>query len=227
MIIIGSGLIASYFSKCNLNGNYIVFASGVSNSVNPKQSDFDREIKLLTELSCNKLYLNFCLIYFSSCGVVAEKGEYYLHKLNMENLVKEKFDSYLILRLPQLIGQSSNPNTLINNFKLAITHDKLITIQKNAFRYFLEISDLVLVVNYFLSDKFFYNNTYNVAVPVKYSILEIVKTLELILNKKAKYKLINGGINYDLDLQQIIHLFSISNIYYNRNYLFESLVKNN
>ena len=48
-MVVGNGLIASQFYNYHLNKDVLIFASGVSNSSNKLQSEFDREVELLQE----------------------------------------------------------------------------------------------------------------------------------------------------------------------------------
>ena len=223
-MIVGNGLIANCFKKSKIEKNVTIFASGVSNSKISNYIDYSREIDLLKNVK-KSMPQNHCLVYFSSCGVVSENSNYYLHKKNMENLIINGFNNYLIFRLPQLIGNSNNNNTLLNNFIQSIKDDVTLNIQKNATRYFIEISDLVFLVNEILKNNIFNNNIYNIAIPEKYKILDILSVIETVLNKKATYQIIEGGVDYNVDLTFITNFLSSINFHYDKNYLESSLKK--
>ena len=66
-MIIGNGLLAQAFSEYNNNDEILIFASGVSNSLEEKESEFDREAKLLKSVITN--YPDKTMVYFSTCSV--------------------------------------------------------------------------------------------------------------------------------------------------------------
>lgn len=103
-MIIGSGDIASVLPESTL----LFFASGVSNSQETKESEYQREIALLSRQDRGKR-----LVYFSSLAVFSGEGRYINHKLAMEKLVKRFCPRHCIVRLGN-IDWGTNPNTLIN-----------------------------------------------------------------------------------------------------------------
>jgi hypothetical protein len=107
-MVIGHGDIASVI----IDKEYITFfASGVSNSREERQSEYEREIKLL----CSQFYQQH-LVYFSSLCVYDSNTRYAQHKRYMEQMIKSRFDSYTIVRIGN-IDWGVNPNTLINYLK--------------------------------------------------------------------------------------------------------------
>lgn len=146
-MIIGSGLIASTFNKLaseTLLKNFIVFASGVSNSSKNDTKEFDREKTLLIDTIKSN---NLPIIYFSSILVNTSNSPYYNHKLNMENVIKEHTNNYLILRIPQVIGIGGNKNTLFNFIKTSIETDQIITTNEKVERALIDVDDLVKIVD--------------------------------------------------------------------------------
>ncbi len=146
-MIIGSGLIASTFNKLaseTLLKNFIVFASGVSNSSKNDTKEFDREKTLLIDTIKSN---NLPIIYFSSILVNTSNSPYYNHKLNMENVIKEYTNNYLILRIPQVIGIGGNKNTLFNFIKTSIKTDQIITTNEKVERALIDVDDLVKIVD--------------------------------------------------------------------------------
>ena len=94
-MIIGSGLIAKSFSKNKLFDDYLIFASGVSNSNTTDENEFKREENLLIKnLSTDKP-----LIYFSSIFSSSIDNPYFNHKRDMENLVKNSHSNFFIFRI--------------------------------------------------------------------------------------------------------------------------------
>lgn len=113
-MIVGNGLLASAFSpEWVSTHNAVLFASGVSNSHESQPEAFQREADLLSS------HLERCsgaFIYFSTCSISdpdRAASFYAKHKLAMERRVAQH-PEHLILRLPQVVGRTSNPNTLTN-----------------------------------------------------------------------------------------------------------------
>ena len=112
-MIIGSGLLAQTFSQYAGSDKVLVFASGVSNSSASAVSAFEREISLLKSHIDTKMKL----VYFSTVSVYdpdLSSSPYILHKRKIEQLITQECDSYIIFRLPILLGRTNNPNTLCN-----------------------------------------------------------------------------------------------------------------
>lgn len=146
-MIIGNGLVASVFKKNEKDyKDYLVFASGVSNSNETKKKEFDREKELIIKSILNNKNLTF--LYFSSVLVGVTNNEYYNHKLAMEELIKSITDDYVIFRVPQIIGKIGNPNNLVNFFKKAIIDGKTFTVKQRTQRALIDIEDLEKIVNY-------------------------------------------------------------------------------
>lgn len=110
-MIVGHGDIASVLKD---RDGFIFFASGVSNSSETRESEFQREKELLLSQDKNKR-----LIYFGSLSAFySPHTRYAKHKMEMEGIVRDNFKHYTIVRLGN-ITWGKNPNTLINYFKAA------------------------------------------------------------------------------------------------------------
>ena len=94
-MIIGNGLVAKKFK--HYKRNVIIFASGVSNSLETNDIQFYKEKQLLEDTL--KKHPDKLLIYFSSRNVDLLNSPYYQHKLNMENLIKSYKNKYIICLL--------------------------------------------------------------------------------------------------------------------------------
>jgi hypothetical protein len=104
-MIIGDGDIASVLPE---RDDLIFFASGVSDSKETRNSEFRRELALMSRVDRNKH-----IVYFSSLSVFYSDTPYADHKLRMEQTIKKFFRRYTIIRLGN-IDWGTNPNTLIN-----------------------------------------------------------------------------------------------------------------
>jgi len=197
----GSGLVATAFMKLfGGDENIIIFASGVSNSNEIKQLAFDRERILLESVISSLEHEK--LIYFSTCSINdpdLSKTPYILHKLAMEKLV-QKCNSYNIFRVPQLVGKSANPHTLTNYLYTKIINGEELTIWKKAKRYLIDVEDVVLLANFFIRDEKYRNQVMNLIMVQSIFSHELVSHLEKIANKKAQYKMIDAGGDYEISL---------------------------
>ncbi len=179
-MIIGGGLIAKSFNKSKLFDDYLIFASGVSNSNTTDENEFKREENLLMK----NLLIDKPLIYFSSIFSTSIDNPYFNHKVNMENLIKNNHSNFYIFRMPQIIGNGGNVNNIINLFISNILNDKKIEIWKDSERSIIDIDDVVSIISYIIKNKS-NNRIYNISGIESIPVIEIVKILEDILSKKS------------------------------------------
>lgn len=128
MPIVGNGDIASALKD---RKDRLYFASGVSNSQEKRESQYTREKNLLLRQD-RKLHI----VYFSSLAVFYGDNRYVQHKRQMEDLIKQEFPHYTILRLGN-ITWGTNPHTIINFFRLRLKAGKPIKVQ-DAYRYIID-----------------------------------------------------------------------------------------
>lgn len=121
-MLVGTGDIASAITD---NNNFTYFASGVSNSLEVKQSMFDREANLLAST-----HRGNTLVYFSSLSIYHKKSPYTKHKLKQEAYIRKNFPNYIILRLGN-ITWGRNPHTFINFFKHKLKKNQPIRLKKD------------------------------------------------------------------------------------------------
>lgn len=137
MPIIGQGDIAKILVD---REDRIYFASGVSNSLETRESEYAREKALL--LQQEKIRH---LVYFSSLSIFYSDTRYAQHKLEMETLVKENFPRYAIIRLGN-ITWGTNPHTIINHFRTQIQNKETLVI-RDAYRYVVEKDEFLYWVS--------------------------------------------------------------------------------
>lgn len=110
-MIVGNGDIAQQL--CRVDKPFVTFfASGVSNSKQEDEKEYAREIDLLQRQPKDQH-----LVYFSSLCIYYSQTRYAQHKVQVERLIKENFQTYTIVRLGN-ITWGRNPNTIINHFRL-------------------------------------------------------------------------------------------------------------
>lgn len=146
-MIIGKGLLAKTLER-NDSEELLIFASGVSNSLETNPLEFQREINLLEEKLAENP--NKKLIYFSSCSIhdpSKSDSLYVLHKLRIEKLISRTCSSYLIMRVGNAVGKGGNPTTLINYLKNAIENNNKITLYNKAKRILVGVDDIAIFIN--------------------------------------------------------------------------------
>ncbi|ROH95780.1 NAD-dependent epimerase/dehydratase family protein [Chryseobacterium daecheongense] len=203
-MIIGSGLIAKALNNIN-SGNMLFFASGVSNSLETRSSEFEREFTLLKNTLENNTGK---LIYFSTLSIndqSKQDSHYVLHKLEIENYIKDHVADYLILRIGNIVGNGGNPNTLFNFLKTQIMNDNKFVIHQKARRLLLDIDD---ISRFIVSNCTHLNKeTINLAYPYYYDLKEIVGAIQEKINKPARYDEINEGDFYKVTFDDSIDEF--------------------
>lgn len=132
-MIEGKGDIASVLKD---REGFIFFASGVSNSREDRETEYQREKDLLLVQDKSKH-----LVYFGSLCIFYSNSRYAKHKKEMEELVKQNFKSYTIVRLGN-ITWGTNPNTIINYFRGQIARKEPIEIQ-NTYRYIVDLGEFL------------------------------------------------------------------------------------
>ncbi len=132
-MIIGNGTIGSVLKD---RQDRLYFASGVSNSKEKRESEYKREKGLL--LSQDK---SRHIVYFSTLSIFYEDTRYTQHKKEMEDLVKNSFKHYTIMRLGNPIW-GNNPANLIPFLRQKIKNNEPFEV-RDVYRYPLELEDFL------------------------------------------------------------------------------------
>ncbi len=136
-MIIGHGDIASVLSD---KEGECYFASGVSNSSETDEKQYQREKDLL--LAQDKRHH---IVYFSSLSIFYQNERYQQHKREMEGIIKLNFPRYCITRIGN-ITWGDNPHTLINTLRAQVDQQAPIQI-KDVYRYVVEKDEFLYWVN--------------------------------------------------------------------------------
>ena len=193
-MIIGNGLIANVFGDYKENDNYVIFASGVSDSTNMDESAFKREEQLLNEITT--LYKEKIIIYFSTCSIYDTQKKstpYVFHKLKMEEIIISKNINHLIFRVSNPIGFTKNTSTFFNYFIDKINKDEQFELWNNSYRNIIDIEDMFKICDYIIKEKKYINSIINIANPKNYKIQTIITAIDKYFNKKSNYKVIEKG----------------------------------
>ena len=188
-MIVGNGLIAKKFAHYNESSDYLIFASGVSDSLNAEKVHFEREESLLRESL--KIHSSKIFIYFSSCDIECPKVReslYYQHKAKMEEIVKNSAKKFYIFRLPQVVGDGGNSKTLINFFIQNILERKEFSLFVGTYKNILDIDDAYEICHYILKHNLYKNETVNIINNFYFKIEDIINKIEIFLRGKAIFK---------------------------------------
>ena len=223
-MVVGNGLIANAFKRFKEDNSIVFFASGVSDSLQTSPNEFLREKNLLLQFLSKKEKL----IYFSTCSLSDESisnNQYIYHKREIENLITERQELFIIFRLPIIVGQSSNPSTLTNYFYNKIIDNQTFQVYENSCRYLLDIDDAFKLIEMILSKNLFINDTVNIALKNRISAIELVEIFEKVLDHQSKHELIAKGFCYKVDNSKIIDLLEEGDIESGRDYNFKLIKK--
>jgi nucleoside-diphosphate-sugar epimerase len=206
-MIIGNGLIAKSFSNYEKSKQVLIFASGVSNSVEIRKSEFDREESLLRaslESHPEKLF-----VYISTCSILDDsvnKRPYVRHKVAMEKIIEAECSQYLIFRLSNVVGNGGNSNTILNYLVENLRNQTHIEIWTGASRNILDVEDALELMNFHLLN-FKSSKIVNIANVLDFSVLKIVAAIEEEYCMNGNYTLKNAGkkVRIDLDKETLEH----------------------
>jgi len=225
VMVIGRGLLGTAFQRYAGDEQILLFCSGVSNSGCTSHTEFEREQHLLEEAL--RIHSEKVFVYFSTCSVYDPTlcdRPYVLHKLKMEQLVRQHTD-HLILRLSNLVGRTDNPYTILNYFYKAIDSGIPFELWQYAERNLIDIEDVLLVCDFVLKQKLFINQTLQIANPISYPVTAICLELEKHLNKKGHYILVGKGAGFHIPLNDVLPLFEQVKLVFPPNYLKKLLNK--
>ena len=209
-MIIGRGLIAKAFEKYSNDNNVIIFSSGVSNSLETRDTEFEREESLLK----SNLLLDKKFIYFSTISVVdgSLKSPYINHKIKMENIISDNHNNYLIFRLPIVVGNNANNITFFNSLKDKINNNEELKVFSVG-RYLIDIDDLSETLPTLIDNYLEKNKTLNISFDNFSSVKEIIERMEFYLNKNSEKVYIDCDYNTTVDNYYFNNLFKKSNDY--------------
>ncbi|MFY1045284.1 NAD-dependent epimerase/dehydratase family protein [Chryseobacterium sp. GP-SGM7] len=223
-MIIGNGLIASLFKDYDRE-EIIFFASGVSNSLETKVEEFLREENLIKNTIADNKEKIF--VYFSTCSIYDSSktgSDYVLHKLKMEQLIKNLCPKFLILRVSNAVGKGGNPNLLMNYIIRAVNNNETINVHTKATRNLIDADD-IKNITFALIESLDLNKIVNVAYLKNYSIIEILEIIEQFYGRKVDINLIRSGSGYDVNIPEIENYFIKNNLNNKETYLKNILQK--
>lgn len=220
-MVVGSGLLAMAFAKYYQDTpNVWIHAAGVSNSGCRDPLAFEREYRCLHD-SLLRAADAEVFIYFGTCSVfdsAAASTPYVQHKLAMERLVSTH-PRYLIVRLPQVAGQTKNPYTLLNFLHAHITQRKHFFLWQRAHRNIIDVDDITLVVQQFIADIACRQKILNVASPESFPTRTVVSEMEYVIGKPAIFTPLEQGAYYPIDVGYMTSMVSVAGVKFGEHYL--------
>jgi nucleoside-diphosphate-sugar epimerase len=193
-MVIGNGLLGKIFKTID-SEEYLIFSSGVSNSMEKNEEEYNREFNLI------KNYINTDkkFIYFSTININDDDRMYFLHKRKIEKFIINSCNNYLIFRLPNIIGNGGNVNNIFNYFKTKIIEKSVIKVQ-NVNRSLIDIDDVKKICERCLDIK---NTILHISHIESTKVIDIVNIISSELNKKVKIKLVDGVCITNSNSQQV------------------------
>lgn len=219
-MIIGTGLLATAMMPAfSHQEGSVIYAAGVSNSRCDDPKEFSKEASCLERAILEQASGN-PFVYFSTCSIYDVESintPYVQHKLAMEDLVR-RLSNHLIVRLPQVAGKTPNPHTLLNFLHARIARGEGFSIWTKARRNIIDCVDVARIVRALVEDGW-HGETINVASDSDYSLIEIVRTFELILHKAAIFELLEQGGVYAIDTSLMAPYANAEGIRFDEGYL--------
>ena len=225
-MVVGNGMIARRFESYRVNDDFVIFASGVSNSKSIDEKDYLREKKLLQ--STVKENPDKTLIYFSACSIYdpdEQASKYVHHKKDIEAFIQSNCKQFYIFRVSNLVGNSGNPNTILNFFIQHIRNKINFHLWTNATRNLIDIDDMYRIVDHILQSRLYPNTMINIANPAMYRVKEIISAIESRWKVKANYISIEKGSPFTIDISVIVPIIQELNLRFEKDYLLNLLRK--
>jgi len=224
VMIVGNGMLATAFAPLAARHDVLVHAAGVSNSRCTDTAAFERE-RVAVSRSLESGRACERLLHFSTCSIddpVDGDTPYVRHKLAMEAMVSQHA-GHVIVRLPQVVGVTPNPHTLVNYLRDRIVRGERFDVWRNARRNLIDADDVRAIVMALLESGV-RSAIVNVANPSDYAVLDIVYALERALGQRATFDLVERAGGHRIDVDAIRPLMSRAGVRFEPDYL-ERLIR--
>jgi hypothetical protein len=226
-MIIGRGLLGNSLSAID-NDKYLFYVNGISNSVlhHIPGNNFEvNEIKKIAEKKEERIF-----VYLSTSQVNSKFNidrPYVQHKLFIEDLIREKFSKYLIIRTSNLVGNNKwNKHTLFNYLFNCLELNEKITVNPFVTRNFLDSSHFVSLLQCYLNN-YSINKIIQIVNPISFTMDQIIYEFEKYFHKKFTIKRVSEISDFaifELDVQLSFDLFARCNLE-TKDYVFNLLSK--
>lgn len=205
-MIVGNGMMAQAFAAFAGDPGVVVFASGVSNSLETDPAAFRREKELLARTRAE--HPQALLLYFGTCSVHdpdRRATPYVRHKLEMEAFLASAPGPWLVLRLPLAIGAGHRGGTLARFLHERITRGEPFEVWSRSTRYPLDVDDALRIATRLIRDRSAWNRIVEVALR-PFPVLDFVRVIEALTGKRARYTLLEKGEHYPLHCPEVERL---------------------
>lgn len=197
-MLVGEGLLFNRLIEYSLNSDVVIIAD----SLNSQSSLFEIQKEKETLRTVLKEHSGKQIVYVSStrvCDPLDQAHPYVIYRKEAEAAVA-KCPSYLIVRLPQVLGSSDRKDTLFDHFIQKILNEEKLELYADAFRYLIDVDDVFFALHEILKGNAITNSTVSLAHPAKIRITEVIPLIEKFLSKKASVATLpNPSGNYDID----------------------------
>ena len=139
-------MMARAFAAFERDQEVVIFASGVSDSLETDAAAFQRERDLL--LRTRAAYPRALLVYFGTCSVYdpdRRDTPYVRHKLEMESFLEASPGPWLVLRLPLALGHGHRGHTLGRFLYEHIQRGETFEVWAGSTRYPIDVEDVLRI----------------------------------------------------------------------------------
>jgi len=197
-MLIGNGLVASAFQDFAQRDDCTIFAAGVANSRETAPAAFAREAD---RLSAALRETQGVFVYFGTCSQfdpMVRETAYVRHKIAMEQLIAESGRPWRVFRLPQVVGPSRSPDTLVNYFARHLRDGTPFEVWANTSRALIAVDHVGLIARRLLSLDAPTNRATNFWTATV-TPLDIVRELETILGVRGRYTVTAKGVPFEVE----------------------------
>lgn len=205
-MLVGHGMMARTFWAFRDRPDVVIFASGVSNSLETDPRAFERERRLLQRIRAE--HTGALLVYFGTCSVDDPDRwdtQYVRHKLHMESLLAASPGPWLVLRVPLAIGRNPGSHTLAQYLYDCIMQGTPFEVWEGAARFPIDVEDVLRIGSRLIEDRAMWGRRINVALR-RFPVLDFVHILERITGRPAMYRVARKGRSFDLDCPEVMAL---------------------
>jgi len=219
-MVSGTGMMAGVFSAYRESDRFLVFARGVSDSRCSDPAPFERERATLQ--AAIDEHPEKTVVYFSTLSLhdpEEREGRYVTHKLGMERLLFSLCPSAIVFRLPQLVGRTSNRQTLVPFLIGHISDGKEFSLWEHATRNILDAEDAYTVMDHLLRQYDGGHRLHEIASPVDTPVPDLVRMIEDHLGRKARYHLLPRGGACRMDHEGMQGLYRELGLLFGQDYI--------
>lgn len=224
-MVVGHGMLARAFASFRDDARTVVFASGVSNSLETRADAFLRERELLERTRAG--HRDALLVYFGTCSVHdpdRRDTPYVRHKLEMESLLERLGADWLVLRLPLAIGAAHPSPTLAQFLHDRISREEPFEVWARAIRFPLDVEDARRIGERIIADPSLWNRRVNVALRA-FPVSDFVRIMEDIVGRRARCTYVDKGEAYAFECPEVAMLAAELGLDFSERYLERVLTK--